>query len=242
MSETHSAPSKSSEKGPNLSGELDYDLLEMMTWKESDPGVAREACAELYRRHAKYLYAVSFRFFKESGLGGEEAAEDLTSETFRRVLEHGAKTFKPGSATDPDGMRRHVRSWLGTIAHNLACDTLRGRVIEVPLEEDLARTMDDEERSEDRERSLRLTALMEKTLTKREIAVLLATSFYFDVRKPHQKLPDDVLEDLSRQWGITHENIRQIKRRALQKLEQAFSPVEMKVLDPVAKKPDRIPS
>ena len=232
MRGTNSTPATSSERPPDLSGESDYDLLEMMTWRESDIDVAREAFAELYRRHVKYLYSVCRKYSK--GLGGDDAAEDLTSETFKLIYEKGASTFKPGSASDSDGMRRHVRAWLGRIAHNLACDVFRGRVPEIRLEEDQRDSAGNQESPEDLERSSRLLALMEKILTKRELDVLRVTSQYVDLRKPHQKLPDDVLEDLARQWGVTHENIRQIKSRALKKLKQAL-PVEMKVLKPEAK-------
>jgi len=221
MSGTRSTPNQSSEKALDLSGDSDYDLLEMMTWKESDINVAREAFAELYRRHVRYLYAVCRKYSK--GLGGDDAAQDLTSETFKLVYEKGASTFKPGSASDPDGMRRHVRAWLGRIAHNLACDVFRGRAPEIRLEEDEIDSAGDHEKPEYSERSLRLLALMDEILTKRELDVLRVTSQYIDLRKPNQKLPGDVLEDIARRWGITHENIRQIKSRALKKLKQALA-------------------
>lgn len=239
MKGTKSTPAQSSEETLDLSGDSDYDLLEMMTWRESDEKVAREAFAELWRRHVRYLYSVCRKYSK--GLGGDDAAEDLTSETFKLVYEKGARTFKPGSTSDLDGMRRHVRAWLGRIAHNLACDVFRGRVPEIRLEEDQRDSAGGQESPEDSERSSRLLALMEEILTKRELDVLRVTSQYVDLRKPHQKLPDDVLEDLSQQWGVTHENIRQIKSRALKKLEQALT-VEMKVLKPEGEEPDRITS
>ncbi|MBA7614365.1 hypothetical protein ES703_21629 [subsurface metagenome] len=225
MSETKSTPASSSGKVVDLTEDSDYDLLEMMTWKESDPDVAREAWAELYRRHAKYLYSVCRRY--ALGLGGDEAAEDLTSETFKHVYEKGASTFRPGSASDPDRMRWHVRAWLGRIAHNLACNAHRGRPLqEILLEQDQWDNVADQERLEDSESSLRLLRLMEQVLTDRERHILPVISQYYDPRKPNRKLPGEVLEDLGRQWGITHENIRQIKRRALKKLSEAFA-VEM---------------
>jgi RNA polymerase sigma factor (sigma-70 family) len=224
MSETKSTPASSSEK-VDLTEDSDCDLLEMMTWKESDPDVAREAWAELYRRHAKYLFPVCLKYAR--GLGGDEAAEDLTSETFKHVYERGASTFRPGSASDPDRMRRHVRAWLGRIAHNLACNAYRGRPLqEIWLEQDQWDNVADQERLEDSESSLRLLRLMEQVLTDRERHILRVTAQYYDPRKPNRKLPDEVLEDLGRRWGITHENIRQIKRRALKKLNEAFA-VEM---------------
>ena len=223
MSETKSIPTKSSEK-VDLAEDSDYDLLEMMTWKESHPGVAREAWAELYRRHVRYLFSVCRKYAR--GLGGDEAAEDLTSETFKRIYEKGASTFRPGSANDPDRMRWHVRGWLGRIAHSLACDAYRGRHLqEIWLEQDQWDNVADQERLVDSESSLQLLRLMEQILTDRERHILRVTSQYHDPRRPNRRLPDEVLEDLGRQWGIAHENIRQIKRRALKKLSEASRPV-----------------
>ena len=199
MSERNSTAASSAEK-VDLTEDSDYDLLEMMTWKESDPGVAREAWAELYRRHVKYLFSVCRKYAR--GLGGDEAAEDLTSETFKHIYEKGASTFRPGSTSDPDRMRRHVRAWLGRIAHNLACNAYRGRHLqEIWLEQDQWDNVADQERLEDSEISLQLQRLMEQVLTDRERHILRVTSQYHDLRKPNRKLPDEVLEDLGRQWG-----------------------------------------
>ena len=194
----------------------------MMSWRKTDLDIARQAFAEFYRRHVDYLFRVARKH--TMGLGGDDAAEDLTSETFRRVFERGAATFRPGKTSDPDEMRHHVRAWLGRIAHNISCDARRGRVSELPLEEVPIESVH-RESEEISETSKGLLSLMEKTLTERELDIVRVTSQYVEMRKPNQKLPADVLDDLAREWGVTHENIRQIKRRALQKLQQAIDEV-----------------
>lgn len=219
MSKTEPTPARRRAQALDLTGESDYDLLTMMTWRESDPAEAREAGAVFYRRHAPYLYDRCLKFTR--GSGGGTDAEDIVAVTFQHVYEKGARTFKATSETDPDRIRGHVRAWLGRIAHNLVCDAYRGRPFqEMQLDDDseVADEHDDKTASDEPER---LQRLMEQVLTDREQEILRVTSLYYDPREPDRKLPASVLDDLARHWGITRENIRQIKSRALRKLKDA---------------------
>lgn len=87
MSEVKTTPVSPARPAVDLSEESDYDLLEMMNWKESDPDVAREAWAEFYRRHIRYLYFVCLRHTR--GLAGGWAAEDLAEDTIKRASHVG---------------------------------------------------------------------------------------------------------------------------------------------------------
>jgi RNA polymerase sigma factor (sigma-70 family) len=209
----------------DLSSDSDYDLLEIMTWKDSDPEPAREAWAEFYRRHVKYLYSACFRYTK--GLGGGQEAEDLTTETFRLVYERGAKTFRRPESDDPEYARRRIRAWVGRIAQNLSRSSYRGRHIQEVQLDDIAWDSLSEDLSSAEtapsQTSIRMRELIESELTERELFILRVTSLYYDEREPNRHLPSHVLDDIAQQFGITRENIRQIKSRAMKKIERAMA-------------------
>jgi len=201
----------------------DYDLLEIMTWQQSDPVASREAWAEFYRRHATYLYGVCRRFTRR--LGGEASAEDLTAETFKRVYESAAHTFKPGTSKDPDAIGRHVRAWLGTIAQNLARDALRNEGSrEGHLAQEHWQDIPDQPAPTDSARAKHLWLTMQNVLTERECDVLRVTFQWYDPQRPNQRLPNDIAAELAARWGTNSENIRQIRKRALRELEAALAP------------------
>jgi len=203
--------------------DTDYDLLEIMTWQQLDPEASREAWAEFYRRHVAYLYRVCRRF--AHSLGGDAAAEDLTAETFRRVYESAARTFKPGTSKDPDAIVRHVRAWLGTIAQNLAKDALRNdESHEGHLTQEHWQDIPDRPAPTDSPRAKRLWLTMQNVLTERERDVLHVTFQWYDPKRPNQRLPNEIAAELAARWGTSSENIRQIRKRALRKLEAALAP------------------
>ncbi len=77
--------------------------------------VARDqrALARLYDRHAPWVHAFIYRMLRDASM-----AEDVTQEAFVRVWRNAHRW---------DGGRASFRSWLGTIAANLARDALRKR-------------------------------------------------------------------------------------------------------------------
>jgi hypothetical protein len=57
------------------------------------------------------------------------------------------------------------------------------------------------------------------SLPKREQMVVRVTMQWYQPDKQHQRLPNDVAADLARTLRTTPENIRQIRRRALKRIE-----------------------
>ena len=109
---------------PDLSQKPDSDLLVSASFRgdesldDKSRAHAREAFAELYRRHAAPL----FYLLKDSGEGqlverfrGESALYALRDDTFLRACER-AGTYDPEKS--------EVRTWLAQIARNLAKDAL----------------------------------------------------------------------------------------------------------------------
>jgi RNA polymerase sigma factor (sigma-70 family) len=229
MSDAKRTPTGPAAGPTGFTTDSDYDLLEMMTWRQTDPTASREAWAEFYQRHAKYLFSVCRKF--AYNLGGDAAAEDLVSETFKHVYEKAAHTFKPSPSKDPDTIRLHVRAWLGTIAHNLAASAFRGGVgRESHLDHEQWRDVQGPDRPVSSARANRLYQLMKDVLTERERDILRVTFQWYDPDKPNQRLPNDVAADLAAQWGTNSENIRQIRGRALRKIKAALE-AEKRELD-----------
>lgn len=205
--------------------ETDADLLAWMAMAGDDPTCAQAAWETFYRRHVEYLYAVCLRAYGPL-LGGEAGAADLVAETFQRAYEH-ARTFSPGTEGDSDRLRRRTRAWLGRIAERLAQDALRGRgqVRARPLDPAQWERIAAEPRPDDATASapareaLELARQAIESLTPREQTVIRVTLQWYRPGEPHQRLPNDVCEDLARTLGTTSEHLRQIRRRAMKKIE-----------------------
>ena len=202
------------------SGETDADLLVYMSLASDDPPTARSAWEEFYCRHAEYLHAVCLRAYGPL-LGGDAGACDLVADTFLRAYEHAA-TFDAAGITDLDRLRWRTRAWLGRIAQRLMQNALRGRG-KVPtqfLDQDRWQRVPEAPAapapvSEQTERVR--DALL--ALSEREQLVLRATLQWYRPGEEHQRLPNDVAADLARTLRTTPENLRQIRRRALKKIE-----------------------
>jgi len=220
--------------GADLVDETDADLVVYMAMADDDPHGARAAWAEFYRRHVAYVYAVNLRAYAHL-LGGEPGVCDLVSDTFRQAYEHAAK-FDPGGVTDPDAMRRRVRAWLGWIARSLARTALRARgrlptrLLDPSQWHPVADTDPPPVGPDPRIQRVRDAMAL---LTEREQIVIRVTFQWYQPDKAHQRLPNDVAADLARTLGTTPENLRQIRRRALGKIQAmlASAPADVDVGD-----------
>jgi len=205
---------------PDLSEETDEDLLVYMTMRADEPLVANEAWAEFFRRHIDYMYG-KCRDVCRGVLAGS-GPDDLAQLTFIRAYEK-ASTFKSGEIKDPDMLRLRVRAWLGRIAQNIYRDMLRGRKDSKEL------AVDREELEEAPEQVLaapttsthkRLLDEAIDSLSEKKQHVLRITYQYNQPGKKHQRLPNQVTEELAKTLNTTSNNIRQLRRRALQDVNQ----------------------
>jgi RNA polymerase sigma factor (sigma-70 family) len=201
--------------------ESDADLMVYMAMGREDPEAAREAWAEFYQRHVGYLYAVCRRAYAPI-LGGEAGASDLVADTFLRAYE-SAGTFDAGGLVDPERLRRRTRAWLGRIAQRLALTLLRGRgfvrTARVDVGEWLETSAPEPVAAAESERISRVRQAIERLSDKEQI-VIRVTFEWHEPGKPHQRLPNDVAEELAATLQTTPENLRQIRRRALKKIRE----------------------
>lgn len=216
-------PGPSQARTTAFAEDTDADLLAWMALAAEDADSARRAWEAFYLRHVRYLYAVCLRAY--GMMLGEDGVADVVADTFARAYERAGTYAVPGDA-DVDRQRRLVRGWLGRIAQRLAQDVLRGRgrlkarnlapehwqqLAESPA------TNDDDGREPQRVQAVR-EALA--TLSEREATVLRVTMQWYRPESEHQRLPNDVAADLARAFGTTPENLRQVRRRAIKKVEQ----------------------
>jgi RNA polymerase sigma-70 factor, ECF subfamily len=148
-----------------------------------------EAFAELYRRYAGDVYR-----YQLSNVGDVHDAEDLTSQTFVRVLEAIGRF---------EWRRRGFSAWLFTIARNVALDhlRLRGRRLAEPLREVRALAADVEAlEAIGRQRVFALTRLLPH-----EQRQVLALKFAFELRNG----------DVAAVLGKTEGAVKQLQRRGL---------------------------
>jgi RNA polymerase sigma factor (sigma-70 family) len=207
----------------DFSKETDADLLTMISWRPDDESAARDAWAEFYRRHFKFLSVVCLRAYSHQL--GSAGVEDLVSDTFLQVYAHGAETFRTGE-TDQDTIRKLVRAWLRTIAHNLFLMERRGRKRrrETVFDEiDVGAPAPAPRMSPARAADCEQVREVLDSLSERERDVLFARFWNYDMAAGKQSFASAVLADLVDRWNTTDANIRQILSRALNKIKDRLS-------------------
>ena len=192
-----------------------------MSMSDDDATAAQDAWAEFYGRHVNYLHAVCVRAYGDV-LNGDTGVGDLVAEAFRRAF-RGAHLFRADDGEDPVRQRRRSRAWLGRIAQRLFQDTLRRRrrLETVHLDTAAWQQMPEPEtpQSTDGEVVARVREALSQ-LSAKEQTVIRVTFQWYQPGKTHQRLPNDVAADLAGSLQTTPENLRQIRRRALQKIRR----------------------
>ena len=212
----HASPSPISVDGPS-----DGELFAAVAKGGANARAAQQA---LYQRHVRYLHGALHKqrdkLLQLAGL----SADDLVQDTFQRAFERAA-TFKMEPGLGAERTRRRTRAWLGRIAHNLIADSFR-RFREVSASDYLDKfTVEAVDPVEDAPASRPdLEPLREAfgLLSDREQDVLRVTSLYHKAEGKN-RLPNAVSAELGKRWGISNENVRAIRSRALKKLKRAMS-------------------
>ena len=207
----------------------DAELLASVARGDRDPARSRDAQAQFYERHVRYLYGALRKRRQLLELAGE-SAEDLVQETFQRAFDR-AHTFHAAPELDAERQRQRTRAWLGRVAHSLLVDKLRDEPARAdsPYLEQLG--------VEDDAEPAAVTPALERvvqalgSMSEREQDVLRVTALYYKAGHDSQRLPNRVSEELAERWQTTNDNIRAIRSRALKRLKAlvmapGLSPVE----------------
>jgi RNA polymerase sigma factor (sigma-70 family) len=206
----------------DLSKESDADLLTLISWREEDVEGARAAWRDFYGRYFKLLAHICMkRFAQQIGVQG---VNDLVNDTFLRVFDGGADTFKT-EETDPQKLRHLIGAWLGQIALNIFRGRLRGekRLPTVQVEEFEFPIKDPTPLSDERADQCERLQEVLQSLQPRERDVLLARFANYHRSGGKQQFEPHVLERLARDWRITKDNVRQIYSRSMRKVKEKLS-------------------
>lgn len=197
----------------------DFDLVRKMA-DQQDAAGAKEAWAQLYVRHNRS--ALRIALCQHAYLLDREGVEEVVQDAFVKAY-RSAGTFDVQEQCTPEVQSRKVRAWLLRIVENIVCDRFRGQpVIEVLEDEELANTAstapDETVNAPDSERLI-ATKEAWSTLSDIEQTVLRATLNWWRPGETHQRMPNEAVQQLVRLTGKSSDNLRQIRSRAMKKVE-----------------------
>ncbi len=202
----------------SLDGCTDGELFGLVAERAQQ---ARGAQQAIYLRHVRYLYGAVLKQRKMLLQLAGVSVDDVVQDTFQRAFERAA-TFKGEPSLDAERGRRRTRAWLGRIAHNLVADSFR-RFREVSASDYLDKlavpAADDEPASRPDLEPVRAAFA---TLSDREQDVLRVTSLFYR-SEGSSRLPNAVSAELGERWGISNQNVRAIRSRAVKKLKRALA-------------------
>jgi RNA polymerase sigma factor (sigma-70 family) len=203
----------------------------------------KEAWAEFYHRYVGDLYKHLFR----RRTVPMASVEDWVQETMIKAY-WDAHNFQAEDTLDAEAARRRTLGWLGRIARNLYLSTLRQQspVDSLPQQDgeddsqlstkgrrlspgELHHEIKDVEgvvsgSGEDNHISPSLGLLHEAldSLSDVERDILIATFEYYQRGQKQQRLPHAVVEEICETYNISPDNLRQVRGRAIKKIEQYF--------------------
>jgi RNA polymerase sigma factor (sigma-70 family) len=203
-----------------------------------------EACAEIYRR---YFEDLCKDISKRHKCIPQSMIEGLAQDALIRAIEK-AHDFKEGDVSDAKSARSHTLSYLRTIAfHKYQSRQLkqRGVIFESLTQEDgeddsqlstkgrrlspgeLYRVIKDAEdevygSGNDDHTSLLMRLLCEALDSLRYIerCVLVVTYENYQYGQDHQRLPNDVVKETAETLNISHDYVRQLRKRAINKIKK----------------------
>lgn len=208
------------EKQSSIDSYQDDELFVMMSFRETDKEEADRAYAIFYKRYAKKIWSICYKVCGNQLLYGEDLAEYVFSETMIRIYKY--PTY--------DGSCK-VSTWASKIAHNIMISFL-----DKPQEEsyyDNIATINGYEQEDNFQIIISQTIEQKilddalNSLSEKEKHILLT---YFEYKDQNKHLPDSVMSELKKTYATTSDNIRQIRKRAFDKVKQCVS-VKMAIVE-----------
>lgn len=202
-----------------LTNEALADLFLAMAMKEEDRQNAEKAFTEFYNRYKSFLFTVIKKACKSWEMYGDGLIETVFENTFLTVFDK-AETFLKLDDIPFERQEKRMKAWLSQIAKNEMLQLLR----QYRIDKDKVEFTDDlsfVERMEDETEEIisddiLLAEKALQTLNERDRNILVTYLMYEDGNK---KLPSSEIQKLADMWGVLPDNMRQIKKRSLAKLE-----------------------
>jgi DNA-directed RNA polymerase specialized sigma24 family protein len=214
------AGSPATAQPPGFSDRTDADLFEGMALAGACIATAHAAFAEFHRRHAAYLFAVCARRYREE-------AEEIVAETLRRAYESAARFDRSMLVNAPasDDARQLVRAWIGRIVRWVAADHFADRkrrpqtVAPDPLWAEPARVPD-----ATTELVAQVRGVIE-SLPEREQDIAWVVAHGWSPEEGQVRWSQDDLDAIAARFGLTRENLRQVRARLIRKLKTRLEPL-----------------
>lgn len=204
------------DSGPGFS-QLSEDALIQLMRNNPDSEIASRAWGVLFDRYHRYVEQVIFRSYGD--FLPEDIIHDICSDTFLKMRTHGAYTYDVSKSSGTKSPAIRFKNWIGVVALNATRDVLR-KPKERELPPSLACNIVDEPPQE-------LTAVQQSLLEKvksllnpNEWAVLVVTFAFYDPHKGQQRIPSKEVRSIASALGISPDNLRQIKMRAIKKIRK----------------------
>ena len=202
------------------------DIFLMMSMKDEDLELANKAFNEFHRRYSTYLYAIVDKVCSSFiSKYGSTLVNDVFSNTLIKVYYNADKLINIDKLKTELAKDKRMKNWLGKIASNEMYSLLRvskkesekmivdGTIIEHSEIEEKEYEPNDNPISIERETLEKAL----KSLKERDREILLIHFLYEEKGK---NMPSNVLDDLCVKYNTTKENIRQIKKRTLDKVKR----------------------
>ncbi len=202
-----------------LTNEALADLFLAMAMKEEDRQNAEKAFTEFYNQYKSFLFTVIKKACKSWEMYGDELIETVFENTFLTVFDK-AETFLKLDDIPFERQEKRMKAWLSQIAKNEMLQLLRQYRIDkdkVVFTDDLSFVEQMEDETEEIiSDDILLAEKALQTLNERDRNILVTYLMYEDGNK---KLPSSEIQKLADMWGVLPDNMRQIKKRSLAKLE-----------------------
>ncbi|MCE5223131.1 sigma-70 family RNA polymerase sigma factor [bacterium] len=191
----------------------DEDLFFLMSLKDKEETEAQEAFRIFYKKYDRLLWSLCYSVCSKIDISNvEELAKCVFNNTMIAIYEH--PTY--------DAKKSKLSTWMSRIAYHETLDLISDFKINdikknVPLNEKIVEAVPDTEEIidiETPEKKLLSEALDQ--LTDRDREILLTCMMY---KEEHKHTPDEILLELSNKYNTTTVNIRQIRKRALDKVK-----------------------
>ena len=202
-----------------LTNEALADLFLAMAMKDEDRQNAEKAFTEFYNQYKSFLFTVIKKACKSWEMYGDELIETVFENTFLTVFDK-AETFLKLDDIPFERQEKRMKAWLSQIAKNEMLQLLRQYRIDkdkVVFTDDLSFVEQMEDETEEIiSDDILLAEKALQTLNERDRNILVTYLMYEDGNK---KLPSSEIQKLADMWGVLPDNMRQIKKRSLAKLE-----------------------
>lgn len=195
------------------------DLFLSMAMKEDNRLDSEKAFTVFYNRYKNYLYTIVKNACKSWEMYSDELVEDVFENTFLTIYTK-AENFMVIEDIPFERQEKRMKSWLGKIAKNEMLQLLRQFKIDkdkIKYTDDLT-FLDDvkEEVNSQASDDILLAEKALQTLSERDRNILVTYLMFEDGNK---KLPSNEIQRLADMWNVHPDNMRQIKKRSMTKLE-----------------------